>query len=81
MSSDPKSNLDEKIEELSNEFVRNLSELSARDFVREGVIKEAISSVIWGIYYKFPDQREQFADFMEDWQPILRDAINSESAE
>lgn len=72
------SDLEAEIARLTKDFGTKLSTLSSSPFIRDGVVKEAISSLIWDIYYAMPDQRDALADVLEDMPQIIRGAVRED---
>ncbi|MFC3442749.1 hypothetical protein ACFOKF_16360 [Sphingobium rhizovicinum] len=71
--SDP-SDLEEKIESASEAFAAEIGGLATRSFVREGILKQAVVSVIWALFREMPEERDALADILDDWPSIIRDA-------
>lgn len=67
--------LETTITPLTGEFAKQFDALATADYVREGVLKEAVTSLIWDLYHQMPDQRQALADSLENWPAIIADAI------
>jgi len=68
------------IDVLANDFANGLAGLVTGDWLREGVLKEGVTAVIWALYGAMPDQREALAEATENWPDLIRDAIADQSA-
>jgi len=76
-----KSQLETSIDILANDFASGLAGLATGDFLREGVVKQGITSLVWAVYHAMPDQRAALGEALENWPEIIQDAIASDRRE
>lgn len=67
--------LETAITSLTGSFAKQLDALATADYVREGILKEAVTSLIWDLYHQMPDQRRALSESLENWPGIIADAI------
>lgn len=70
-----KSQLETSIETLSQDFAEGLSGLVTGEWLREGVLRQGITEVLWAIYDRMPDQRAALAEQLEGWPSLVREAM------
>jgi hypothetical protein len=69
-------NFDRKITDLCEDFAHNLDALATGDFLREGVLRQAISTLVWAIADRMSDQREALADALEHFPDLIREEVS-----
>lgn len=67
--------LDAKIDQLTAQLADGIVNLSSSGFIREGIVKQTIVSLVWDIYRVMPDQREALIEALDDWEHTLKEAI------
>ena len=72
--SDLQKDFEDKIDVAADGFARAVDGLATRTYVREGVLKQAVVSVIWALFREMPDEREALAEVLDDWPTIIREA-------
>lgn len=70
--------LEDAVTTLARSFAERLDGLATGDFIREGVLKEALTTLIWDLFNKMPDQRVALAEALENWPELIREAIDEE---
>lgn len=75
---DEPTQIDQQIATATSAFAAELNKLSTGTFVRGGIIKEAMASIIWSIYEQFPKERDDLADALEQWPEILREEMKTD---
>ncbi|EQB03707.1 hypothetical protein [Sphingobium sp. HDIP04] len=73
--------LEQSIEQLADDFATGISDLATGGYLREGVMKQGVTAVIWAVYHAFPDQRFELAEFLEDWPNVINNAIRDDKSE
>lgn len=84
MNDNPKTPADEigaKIDALTGEMVGKIAALSTASYIREGLMKHAMASVIWDFYHAFPDERYALAEILEGFDDVVKDAIDKDREE
>jgi len=73
--------LEARVAEMTATFAADLNRLATRDFIREGVVKEAMTSLIWRLYEEMPDQRAALADALENMPDLIKEAMVEDKAD
>ena len=73
--------LDDQIEALTGQMAAGLDKLAAGSFIREGIVKQAISSLVWDLYATMPDQRDALIEALHGWEHPIRDAEKKDALE
>lgn len=81
MTTAQRSALDDQIDEITTAFALKLHGMATGTFIREGLVKEAMNSLIWEIYHAMPDQRVALAEALEQMDGIIRVAIERDAEE
>ncbi|EJU12394.1 hypothetical protein LH128_14032 [Sphingomonas sp. LH128] len=63
------------VEVLADDFAKGLAGLVSGDWLREGVLKEGVNTLVWAIYREMPDQRPALAEAMENWPDLIKEAM------
>ncbi|MDF2640011.1 MAG: hypothetical protein K0R64_2995 [Novosphingobium lindaniclasticum] len=70
--------LERQISSLCEDFSRELDALATGDFLREGILKEAINTLVWSVADRMSDQREALAEALEHLPDLIRDELAKE---
>lgn len=73
-------NIEHEIEVLTTQLATRMNELSAASYIREGIVKQAIVSLVWDIYGTMPDCRDALIEALDDWEGVIRDRIDKEGS-
>lgn len=63
-----------KIYEAADTFAQTINQLATRTYIREGILRQSVTAVIWALFNEMDDTREALADVLEDWPKIIQDA-------
>lgn len=75
----PADEIGAEIDRHADEFARQVSAKSSASFIREGLLKHAVSSVIWSLYDAFPEERDALANILEDFDSVVQNAAQEDS--
>lgn len=67
-----------QIDQLTNDLAEKLDAMSTSSFIREGILKHAMTSLVWVLFEKFPDERPGLIEAMENWPDLIRNAAFEE---
>lgn len=70
--------LEDAVTALARSFAEGLDGLATGDFIREGVLKQGITALVWEVFNQMPDQRDALAESLENWPDLVREAILEE---
>lgn len=69
-----------EIDRLTRELAETLAAMSESSFIREGLLKHAVTSFVWDLFDKFPGERDGLIDALENWPDLIRDAVTKEAS-
>ncbi|WIA58026.1 hypothetical protein N6H05_09610 [Sphingobium sp. WTD-1] len=70
--------IEAKINLASDTFAKSIDAMATGGFVRDGVLKQAVVSVIWALFREMPDQRDALADVLDEWTQTIKEAALEE---
>lgn len=76
-----KSDIDEKMETITNGFADQVNALSSSPMIRSGLAEVAIVEAIWALVYAMPDCQIAIADALNDMDNIVRKATIEKPAD
>lgn len=71
--------LEAQIDALSEQYAKDIDALATGDFIRGGVLRQAVCALMWELFRQFPDQRDVLSEALENWPDLIRDAIAEEN--
>ena len=71
--------LDKALAAISADFVERLDRMASGGALREGLMKAAVTDLVWALFYQMPDQQSALYDELERVLPHLKDAIIEET--
>lgn len=77
--SDARTDPSVEIDRLTEEFADTLLTFSDSSFIREGILKHAVTGLLWDLYEKFPNERHCLADALENWPDLIKDAMANDA--
>lgn len=78
--SDQPNGIAEQIDQLTAEFATKIASISSSEFILDGVVKHAITSLVWDLYRELPDNRIALGEALEDWPDHIRKAMTDDAA-
>jgi len=79
MSDRPNTELDNQLSAISNDFVSRLDAMATGPSLRAGLLRAAISDLVWTLFYDMPDERYELADELEELAGAAKAAISEEA--
>jgi hypothetical protein len=80
VSDRPDTDLDTQLSAISNDFVSRLDAMASGPALRAGLLRAAVSDLVWTLFYDMPDERYELADELEGLASAARTAISEEAA-
>lgn len=69
-----------QIDQLTAEFTAKIASISSSEFILDGIVKHAISSLVWDLYKELPGNRIALSEALEDWPEHIRTAMADDAA-
>lgn len=63
--------LEKSIDAFTETAVKGIDKLATMPYLREALVKEALSSFVWNIFHQMPDQRHTLAQFLENFPTAI----------
>lgn len=79
MTDRPDTELDNQLSAISNDFVLRLDAMATGPVLRAGLLRAAISDLVWTLFYDMPDERYELADELEGLASAAKTAISEEA--
>lgn len=78
---EPNETIEARVGKASAAFAEQLKGLVEHPFLQDGLVKTAMSDVIWELYHAFPDSRVALADVLEHFDSYVREAMAKDDAD
>lgn len=72
--------LEKSIDTFTETAVKGIDKLATMPYLREALVKEALSSFVWNIFHQMPDQRHTLAQFLENFPTAIAHERNEDLA-
>lgn len=75
----PDTDLDKQLAAISSDFVSRLDAMAAGPALRAGLLRAAITDLVWTLFYDMPDEQHDLADELEALASAAKVTISEEA--